>query len=235
MSLFLLLLSLSITALAFEDPFDCHFQANGLKYDIEALNGEHTVSRERDTPPTHEIHSVTFSLCSDLKHQEGIPDVDQCPLGTRVCLTKINRKDGDSDRIVSVIPIAQTSELDPSYDRLSSPKGVSIFLHGSLYPHPINTTDAEQSVNITLLCDTNLGKPEFVSYDGARLVLEWAAPAGCGFEGEGEKDGGESPGKGESGSGSLSSMGWFLLLRSQRTWASAHTTTIRRMGPAASI
>jgi hypothetical protein len=93
-----------------------------------------------------------------------------------------------------------------------APKGVSIFLHGSLYPHPINTTDAQQSVNITLLCDTNLGKPEFVSYDGARLVLEWAAPAGCGFAGEEEKDGGESPGKGESGSGSLSSMGWFLLL-----------------------
>jgi len=211
MSLFLLLLSLSITALAFEDPFDCRFQVNGFKYDLEALKGEHAVSRERDTPPTREIVSVKFSLCSDLKHQEDLPDVDQCPPGTRVCLTKTNRKD-ESNRIVSVIPMAQTSGLDPSYSTLSSPKGVSIFLHGSLYPHPINTTDAQQSVNITLLCDTNLGTPEFVSYDGARLVLEWAAPAGCGFAGEEEKDGGESPGKGESGSGSLSSMGWFLLL-----------------------
>jgi hypothetical protein len=75
MSLFLLLLSLSITALAFEDPFDCRFQVDGFKYDLEALKDEHTVSRERDTPPTREIHSVTFSLCSDVGCMQSIPSL----------------------------------------------------------------------------------------------------------------------------------------------------------------
>jgi hypothetical protein len=67
LSLFLLLLSLSIPALALEDPFDCHFQVNGLKYDLTPLAGEHTVTRERTTPPTREVDSVRLSLCSDVR------------------------------------------------------------------------------------------------------------------------------------------------------------------------
>jgi len=204
---------LSIPAIALEDPFECRFQLNGFKYDLESLKDEHTVARERATPPTRELDSVRLSLCSDLKHQDDIEEVDQCPPGTRVCLTKINRKVDSADRVVAVIPIAQTATLNPTYTKLSSPKGVSIRLHGSLYPHPINTTDAQQSVNLTVLCDTVLGTPQFVSYNGAQLDLEWSAPAGCGFTGD-DEDEGEGPEKGESGSGSgsLSSVGWFLLL-----------------------
>ncbi|KAJ7346640.1 autophagy-related protein 27 [Mycena albidolilacea] len=217
LSLFLLLLSLSIPALALEDPFDCHFQVNGLKYDLTPLAGEHTVTRERATPPTREVDSVRLSLCSDLATQKDVSDPDQCPLGTRVCLTKINRKD-DTDRIVSVIPIAQTSTLNPSYTPLSSPKGVSILFHGASYPHPINATDAEQSVNITLLCtpesESEEPEPKFISYNGELLELEWSSRAGCNFAGE-DKDGnkGETPEDGGSSeSSSLSSVGWFLLL-----------------------
>ncbi|KAJ6499925.1 autophagy-related protein 27 [Mycena vitilis] len=218
LSFFLLLLLSSIPqAFALEEPFNCHFQVNGLKYDLESLKDEHTAVRERATPPTHEVDSVRLSLCSDLKHQDDVSESDQCPPGTRVCLTKINRKDGSSEpeRIVSVIPIAQTSALDPSYSTLSSPKGVSIVLHGSSYPHPINSTDAQQSTSINMLCDTTLGTPKIVSYDGARLEIEWSAPAGCGFAGDDEENEGERPKDGESGesaSGSLSSIGWFLLL-----------------------
>ncbi|KAF7361873.1 Autophagy-related protein 27 [Mycena venus] len=214
-TLFLLLLSFSIPVSAFEDPFDCHFQVNNLKYDLNPLAGEHVVTRARETPPTREVDSVRISLCSDLERQKDVSDGDQCPSGTRVCLTKTNSKDG-SDRIVSVVPIAQTSTLNPSYAPLSSAKGVSILMHGGSYSHPINTTtDVEQSVNITLLCapDSDPSEPKFLSYDGVRLDLEWSSSAGCGFAaGEDEKNG-ESPGNGgSSGSGSLSSVGWFLLL-----------------------
>ncbi|KAJ6625614.1 autophagy-related protein 27 [Mycena sp. CBHHK59/15] len=197
-----------------EDPFDCHLQlgAGGLKYDLTTLPGEQTITRDRDTPPTREVDTVRFSLCSDLKLQEGVSEADQCPTGTRVCLTKTNRKDG-IDRIVSVIPLAQTSRLNPSFTTLSSPKGVFVLLHGGLYPHPLNSTDTQQSVNLTLLCDT-AADPKFIAYDGAQLRLEWSAPAGCGFEGDKdnhESDEGNSPGSEKSG-GSLSSVGWFLLL-----------------------
>lgn len=43
---------------------------------------------------------------------------DQCPLGTRACLTTVNQKDGESDRVVSVIPLA-TSDSVVEYSSLS--------------------------------------------------------------------------------------------------------------------
>lgn len=43
---------------------------------------------------------------------------DQCPLGTRACLTTVNQKDGESDRVVSVIPLS-TSESVVEYSSLS--------------------------------------------------------------------------------------------------------------------
>ncbi|KAJ7783199.1 autophagy-related protein 27 [Mycena metata] len=215
LSFFLLLLSWSIPVAALEEPFEnCRFQANGLKYDLDLLKGEHTVTQQRETPPTREVYSVRLSLCSDLEEEKDVPNADQCPAGTRVCLTKINQKEG-SDRIVSVIPIAQTSTLNPTFTPRLSPNGISLLLHGAKYPHPINATDAQQSVVITLLCDTNQGELKFNSYNGEQLELEWSSPAGCGFAGEDEdKHDGEtdSPENGEPSSGSLSSVGWFVLL-----------------------
>ncbi|KAF8210295.1 autophagy-related protein 27 [Mycena galopus ATCC 62051] len=208
-SLFLLLLSLSIPALALDDPFNCQFQVGSLKYDLQRLDREYEVHRERPLPPTRELEDIRISLCSDLTRKEGVDEGDQCPAGTRICLTRTNHKDG-SDRIVSVIPLAQTSALDPLYTPLSSPKGVSILLHGGSYPHPINTNPS------TLHCCVRPGRsetePKFISYDGARLELEWSSEAGCGFAAE--KDGESAPGDngGSTGSTSLSSLGWFLLL-----------------------
>ncbi|KAJ7170534.1 autophagy-related protein 27 [Mycena crocata] len=228
LALLVLLFSWSIPARAFsphnftqgdlvDQASDCLVQVGNLKFDLTPIGSEEHITRERTTPPTREVDSVRVSLCSDLKPEEGeIPANDQCPTGTRVCLTKTNIKESepDSKRIVSVIPLASTAALDPSYIALSSPKGISVLLHGGAYPHPINGTDTQQSVNITVLCDTEQSPPKFVSYDGAQLWLEWTAPAGCGFEGDNENHDkeGESPGNEQSGSGSLSSVGWFLLL-----------------------
>ncbi|KAJ7703174.1 autophagy-related protein 27 [Mycena rosella] len=212
--LFLLLLSWSTAVMASDEPFDCRFQVGALSYDLSPLESEQVITRDRPTPPTREVDSVRLSLCSDLKHEDDVSEEDQCPPGTRVCLTKINYKD-DAKRIVSVIPIAQTSAtLNPVYKTLSSPKGVSVLLHGSPYPHPINVTDAQQSVNITFLCDTSdpPTSPKFTSYDGAQLNLEWSTPQGCGFAADGGNHENEDSGNEKSGSGSLSSVGWFLLL-----------------------
>jgi len=211
LSLFLLLSWSTAAKVASEDTFDCRFQVGALKYDLSPLAGEHVAERKRNTPPTREVDSVRISLCSELKHQEGVPEHDQCPAGTRVCLTRSNWKD-DDERIVSVIPIAQTSGLDPSYSTLSSPKGASLLLHGSSYPHPINVSDALQSVNITFLCDSAPSDPKFTSYDGAQLRLEWSTPQGCPFVDGPPDNEGEVPANDPATSGSLSSVGWFLLL-----------------------
>jgi len=40
----------------------------------------------------------------------------QCPLGTRACLTEINQKPNEPDRVIAVIPLAQSSDLDPIYE-----------------------------------------------------------------------------------------------------------------------
>jgi len=212
----LLFLCLSTPALAFEDPFDCHFQVKGLKYDLSPLKDEVTATRTRPTPPTSEIDSVRISLCSDLMPQKEVSDADQCPPGTRICLTKTNHKEGESDRITGVVPLAQSIALNASYMPLSSPtKGVSILLHGAPYPHPIDAADVDQSVNISVLCTPGSeSQPTIKSYSGERLELEWLSEAGCGFAAEDdEKHDDSNPGNGGAPrSTSLSSVGWFLLL-----------------------
>jgi len=210
--LFLFLLSCSITVAALDDTFNCQnpLVVDDLKYDLSSLDSEYEAGRERTTPPSFEKDTVKISLCTDLNKIDSVPPNDQCPLGTRVCFTKTNTKDGD-ERVVSVIPIAVASALNPSYKQLSSPKGVSILLHGGSYSHPINNTDTPQSVNIKLLCDASNLDPKFASYDGAMLEIEWNCTAGCG-DGGSPVDEGEKPEKEKPGSGGLSSMGWFLLL-----------------------
>jgi len=43
----------------------------------------------------------------------------QCGSGTRACLSKTNIKQGESDRVIAVIPIAQEPELRTEYNKLS--------------------------------------------------------------------------------------------------------------------
>ena len=70
-----------------QDVFDCHITIGDNKYDLAALGGEHTVSRERDTPPTKFRDTVTFNLCEDLKKVDGVPDNEQVSIS--FCLNNI--------------------------------------------------------------------------------------------------------------------------------------------------
>ena len=72
-----LLLSLGVAAQDGNNPFDCHVRTNGLTYDLTPLQGEHTVSRTRETPPSSWIDAVRFDLCADLKLQDGVAAGDQ--------------------------------------------------------------------------------------------------------------------------------------------------------------
>lgn len=71
------LLLLSARHASAQEPFDCQITIGDLKYDLKWLAGEHTVSRERDTPPTKFKDTVTFNLCEDLKKAEGVSDKEQ--------------------------------------------------------------------------------------------------------------------------------------------------------------
>ncbi|EGN99720.1 type II membrane protein [Serpula lacrymans var. lacrymans S7.3] len=161
------------------NPFDCHVTIDSLEFDLTALAGVHTVSRIRETPPTSMIDQVRFNLCDDLQTLDGVEEGDQCPSGTRACMTKTNKKGDDSDRIVAVIPVAQSSLLKPETSVISSPSGLSLTFHGSSYPNTTSPPSIPQSFKLSLFCASSLGEPVFSSYNDGQVQVDWSAPSGC--------------------------------------------------------
>ncbi|KAJ7579212.1 autophagy-related protein 27 [Mycena floridula] len=208
-----LLLLFSHSVLADDNGFDCAFNIGATKYDLNSLAGVHEVTRERSTPPTTMVDTVRFNLCHDLPINADVDAKDQCPSGTHVCLTKSNKKEGHTDRVVSVIPIAQTASLDASSTSLTSPKGISIVFHGPEYP---TSESKSQKFVLSLVCSTENGAPTITSYDGAELALSWSVPEACGDSNEGKEGdtggGGEEPKDPKKRESVGSGIGWFFLV-----------------------
>ena len=72
-----LLFILGVTAQDGTDQFNCRVLTNDLTYDLKPLQGEHTISRTRETPPSSMVDSVRFDICADLKQQDGVAAGDQ--------------------------------------------------------------------------------------------------------------------------------------------------------------
>jgi hypothetical protein len=84
-------------------------------------------------------------------------------------------------------------------------------LHGPAYPSSTTLEPTPQEFVLNLLCETEEAQPEFKSYDGARALVEWRAPAGCNFRSEPPSGGdGKTPDKEAEAVGS--GVGWFFLL-----------------------
>ncbi|KAG2362294.1 autophagy-related protein 27 [Suillus spraguei] len=217
-----LLLLLSSTVLVAAEDFDCHVTTGGLKWDLTPLEGSHTVSRTRESPPTTMIDELTFNLCKDLQSMSDVPEDDQCSSGTRACLRKTNRKTSDSDRVIAVIPVASTSVLEPAYAQLDSPKGLSLTFHGPQYP-----SSGAQSIIFHLFCvdDANpKADPKFDSYENGIVRVDWSTPSACSLsedepspqppsQDDGDTPADEGDGKGDEklakrGSG----LGFFFLV-----------------------
>lgn len=76
--------------------------------------------------------TYAINPCSALPRDSNLQDRDQCPEGTRACLTIVNQKSDEPDRIVSVVPVA-TGELDPKLAYAAASKGKpgqQALLHG---------------------------------------------------------------------------------------------------------
>lgn len=134
------------------------------------------------------------------EHQSNSDKFIQCPEGTRACLVKTNEKADESPRIVAVIPLAQTSTLNPETNALTSPQGLSIVMHGGDWPP--TGSPRKQSLSIKLLCSDNAGDPVFKDYDGEQMTVEWSVPVACEAGHEDEKK------DQKVGSG----VGWFFLV-----------------------
>ncbi|KIJ67799.1 hypothetical protein HYDPIDRAFT_107295 [Hydnomerulius pinastri MD-312] len=177
---FVLVLSIVIrTAAQDSGSFDCHFAIGDLQYDLTSLGGAKTVTRTRDSPPSTYVDELRFDLCGELSQLEDRTSDDQCPPGTRACLTTTNTKGENSERITAVIPVAQSSSLEPEISALSSTRGVSIILHGSSYPAS-SSSSISQSLKISLSCAESASDPQFSSYENGQVLVDWSAPVACG-------------------------------------------------------
>ncbi|KAI0276583.1 autophagy-related protein 27 [Russula aff. rugulosa BPL654] len=200
-SLWLLLLLISAARSQLNE--DCHLTIG--------TTSDHTISRSRPLPPTNMTDTLRFNICNELSLLEGVSSGDQCSSGTWACLSKTNIKQGESDRIVAVIPLAQGPELRAEYTRLSSPRGVQMRLHGPVYPSSTTLEPTPQEFVVDLLCATEESQAVFKSYDGTRALVEWSAPSGCNFRSD-PSSGGDSKTPDKEAEAVGSGIGWFFLL-----------------------
>lgn len=82
-------LLLAATRVSAQEGFDCKITSGGYSWDLTSLKGEHTLSRERETPPTKFRDDVTFNLCEDLTRKEGVADKDQVSPSREISLESI--------------------------------------------------------------------------------------------------------------------------------------------------
>ncbi|KAJ4497106.1 autophagy-related protein 27 [Lentinula lateritia] len=209
----LLLLSCYTPIILAADGFNCVFNIDTTKFDLSSLNNEHKITRSRSTPPSTMVDSLTFNVCDHLTIQGEVAEMDRCPSDTRVCLTKINQKQEQEDRIVAVIPLGDG--LNVNLTKSSSPAGLSITMYGRPYPSGSDNAK-DQTFNLKLICDENASDPKFVSYDGSLAEVEWTNPAACGSEvgdGSDNDSGNEGDSKGDEEEESVGSgIGWFFLV-----------------------
>jgi len=172
---------------AADNPFDCSaFTVDGLQFDLTGLRGVHEYTDTRATPPTTTKTTYTVSLCGPLPSgKSDLPEADQCPTGTRVCMTVSNMKSGEPDRIVGVVPIA----ADFGNGELSVAKELGA--QGSDQRRPLVLkmgggvyNDVTQSVEISFICDQSASDPtdpDLVSYaPGSGLLrLNWKSSHAC--------------------------------------------------------
>ncbi|KAI6166127.1 autophagy-related protein 27 [Pisolithus thermaeus] len=183
-ALFLLATFSAATAQEHGAPFDCEPIVDGVRYDLTGLKGLQLLGWEVHSPPSRFIDELRFDLCGMLHPVGGRSGEDQCPSGTVACLTKINRKGSErTDRITAVIPVAHVSSLDPEISHLSSSEGLSIVLHGPLYPSsPSNLVP--QSLKVNLACAESSSSPLLASYENGQVTVEWSSRSACKAHGQ---------------------------------------------------
>ncbi|KAI1795745.1 autophagy-related protein 27 [Ganoderma leucocontextum] len=216
----LTLLSALVAAQDDQKPFDCRVTIGEDKYDLTGLKGEFSTERDISLPPSTIHDKLFFNLCEDLTQKKDVPQEDQCPSGTRACLVRTSKKNGQEDRVISVVPVANSSASAVSYEAISSPKGLQLTFAGASYPSTVGSEPQPQRLHVKLLCASEPANLNFTSYDGKDLYIQWDAPAGCPFNSPPD-DGTKEPSEGDddkSGPGDKeeesvgSGLGYFFLL-----------------------
>ncbi|KAH8090717.1 autophagy-related protein 27 [Filobasidium floriforme] len=178
--------------------FDCRLDlpsSNGKKgkdvhFDLGPLDGEHSASKTTQTPPTTNEAKVRLRLCGDegLKRDTEMADEDQCPDGTKVCLTLLNHKSSSSEgaRVTAVIPIwsTGTGEDDIKVSTRENDQGLDVSVNGAEY------AGGQQRLKLHLVCssDSDDNKLAFDSYSDGTLTMTWSTPDACPKAADGSED-----------------------------------------------
>ncbi|KAK4689223.1 autophagy-related protein 27, partial [Tremellales sp. Uapishka_1] len=163
--------------------FSCITTVQTIPYKLTPLAGVRTVSKDTPTPPTTSEAKVQLGLCSEdgMPHNDDLTDEDQCPEGTRLCLTLLNHKASseEEERITAVIPIWPVALADSEITQTAlgskGADGLRIQVKGNEY------AGTQQYLNLSLICSQSAADPAptFISYTSGVLDLEWATPDAC--------------------------------------------------------
>lgn len=205
-------------------PFDCSNVAVSSKqsFDLSKIAYPIRTSNTESTPPSETKTSIDIDLCKPLEADPNRDEKDQCPRGTRICITIETIKD-DKTIVTQAIPVAYSGESGGSKieakvewgeELEGGEKSIELQLPGATY------AGREQKAELELVCDAKAdadSHPTARSYDRAdgKLKLRWPTKFAC--SSASSEPGSESPPKGGSdsdqnkdsdGSGSTSSGGW---------------------------
>ncbi|KAI0929449.1 hypothetical protein AcV7_005300 [Taiwanofungus camphoratus] len=158
----------------------CRFSLDHRRYDLcpilEGNAGGWTIEHERQTPPTITKTVYRIGLTEPLKKEDGVPNHEQCPEGTWVCMTISNRRpkhDDESPRVLQAVPIAGELSIPNKGDSLAVEDyypGLNITaklvptdderrdilhvrLHGGYYVHK------QQKADFQFICDHKAEEP----------------------------------------------------------------------------
>ncbi|SPC64148.1 uncharacterized protein UHOD_05206 [Ustilago sp. UG-2017b] len=206
-------------------PFDCRNVTVSSKqsFDLSKISYPIRTSNTESTPPSETKTSIDIDLCKPLDSDPNRDEKDQCPRGTRICITIETIKDGKTI-VTQAIPVAYSGESGGSKidakvewgeELEGGEKSIELQLPGATY------AGREQKAELELVCDPKAdadSHPTARSYDRAdgKLKLRWPTKFACSSAASKPGSGGGSPSKGgsddgdkgNSGSGSDASSGW---------------------------
>lgn len=206
-------------------PFDCSNVAVSSKqsFDLSKITYPIRTSNQESTPPSETKTTIDIDLCKPLEADPNHDDKDQCPRGTRICITIETIKD-DKTIVTQAIPVAYSGESGGSKieakvewgeELEGGEKSIELQLPGAKY------AGREQKAELELVCDPKAdadSHPTARSYDRAdgKLKLRWPTKFACssaaskpGNGGSPSKGGDDSDKRKDGSSGSdTSDRGW---------------------------
>ncbi|PWN54168.1 hypothetical protein IE53DRAFT_383248 [Violaceomyces palustris] len=213
-------------------PFDCSkvttsSSSSSPIYDLSKIPFPLTTSNTESTPPSETKTSIQINLCKELEIDSKLPETDQCPKGTRVCILISSIKEG-KEMLIQAIPVAgdfPKSSGDHKSMRVEAEQGdkleggetsLKLEFTGDMY------AGKQQSLELEMVCDQKVSEddatPTARKYDrkDGKLEMRWPTKFACSTNNQGGNGGGsggeggkgKEPEKGGDGAPSSSSSSW---------------------------